>query len=102
MFRPSLRSFFRSEAGIRDGHVLEFRRVLFRSQDLQLIQGEAMARPPASQSRWHLPSLSPLPVCIRPRVDRIDQELVDRSEERRVGEERMSRWWANHSVWLGG
>src|SRR6266508_4335251 len=68
--------FFQAEDGIRDGHVTEFRRVLFRSS-----RSEPRTQPSARSSVTRRPSS-----CSSPR----------RSEERRVGKECRSRWSPYH------
>ena len=75
--------FFQAEDGIRDGHVTEFRRVLFRSHI----------------SNLYISLLSTFSICY------LDFESIDfrvftaryfRSEERRVGKECRSRWSPYH------
>src|SRR5437870_7453874 len=68
--------FFQAEDGIRDGHVTEFRRVLFRSTTLAM---KARVMEPFQ------------PVC---RSGQRVSKRASRSEERRVGKECRSRWSA--------
>src|SRR5439155_14459923 len=68
------RFFFQAEDGIRDGHVTEFRRVLFRS----FAGGEVRPGPAVAARLRHRP-------CA------VSDRLSDRSEERRVGKECLSR-----------
>src|SRR5438876_12030649 len=73
--------FFQAEDGIRDGRVLEFRRVLFRSIFCASVDARTTVKPGGSitlsldPSRFH---------------------YFDRSEERRVGKECRSRWSPYH------
>src|SRR5579862_243740 len=69
--------FFQAEDGIRDGTVMEFRRVLFRS---------SMGMSGARRLARMLDNLR----------NTIAIELLCRSEERRVGKECRSRWSPYH------
>src|SRR5207249_6116994 len=78
--------FFQAEDGIRDRNVMEFRRVLFRSE----------GRPLCGPDRGRLPSRRGLLDAQRPPPAAGAAEAEGRSEERRVGKECRSRWEEDH------
>src|SRR5438874_5191895 len=84
--------FFQAEDGIRDLYVTEFRRVLFRSQNLTRATNSARADS-------SLPATSRRPNEILPPATSrgpISMRMGTRSEERRVGKECRSRWAPDH------
>src|SRR5690348_18500043 len=89
--------FFQAEDGIRDGRVMEFRRMLFRSEFSQGRELAASLRAKEQHQRVGQPSRRPCRLFGRARLRQMGgQGLADgsrmRSEERRVGKEGRSRW----------
>src|SRR5207244_8261651 len=78
--------FFQAEDGIRVDLVLEFRRVLFRSQAGGDLRRGAASEIAASLTR------------VKMEAGRPPSASTKRSEERRVGKELRSRWDQDHDI----
>src|SRR2546426_5992176 len=84
--------FFQAEDGIRDYKVTGVRRVLFRSEPGTDEGVPRLAQPRDAQPAVALPGAP----SARAPIHEIPRDIVDRSEERRVGKECRSRWSPYH------